>query len=136
MRQVQIRMKLALTFFILGLGLGFSLCEASDGFQIRIWTEKSNFLAHEPIGVHYRATNIGDRGQCINLINMSEDFDTATTIHKLGHQRAILHHHDDFGNSPRPFCMMNKRLIYSSFNTYSNPHFCNECINKIKNINW
>ncbi|MGB8658200.1 MAG: hypothetical protein WCE90_10525 [Candidatus Zixiibacteriota bacterium] len=75
--------------------------------------------------------------QCGTLYNVNyNDIITATTIHELGHQRAILHHHDDFGNPPRPFCIMNNHLIYSSFNLYSNPHFCNECINKIKNTNW
>ena len=60
MRQVQIRMKLALTFFILGLGLGFSLCGASDGLEIRVWTDKDQFLVHEPIPVHYEVTNTSD----------------------------------------------------------------------------
>ncbi|MGB2768696.1 MAG: hypothetical protein WBC88_03095, partial [Candidatus Zixiibacteriota bacterium] len=74
MRQAQIRMKSAFVFFILVLCLGFSPSEASDGLQMRIWTEKSNFLTHEPIVVHFRVTNIGDREYCINLSEMSEDF--------------------------------------------------------------
>jgi hypothetical protein len=65
------------------------------------------------------------------------DILTATAIHELGHQRAIHQHHDNFGSPPERFCIMNRHLIYSSqFNLYSNPHFCDDCINKIRNINW
>ena len=64
------------------------------------------------------------------------DLVTLTTIHELAHQRGIYRHHDDFSNPPRPSCAMNKYSVYPSFNPYSNPHFCDECINKIKNINW
>ena len=60
MRQVQTRMKLALTFFILGLGLGFSLCRASEGLEVRVWTDKDQFLPHEPIPVHYEVINTSD----------------------------------------------------------------------------
>lgn len=74
MRQAQIRMKSTLMLFIAVLCLGFSPCEASDGLQVRVWTDKSNFLAHEPIVVRFKVTNNWDRKHCINLIKMSEDF--------------------------------------------------------------
>ena len=61
------------------------------------------------------------------------DFVTATTIHELGHQRAILHHE---GHSSK-FCIMNSELIVDNYVCrYENPHFCENCINKLKNINW
>jgi len=62
------------------------------------------------------------------------DFVTATTIHELGHQRASIFH-DDYHNSQ--FCIMHLGLVViGERNTYSNPHFCNNCINKLKNISW
>jgi len=101
-----------------------------------IWTDTINFIPSGYSGSLVAVKSIIN--QCVPLYNVYyNEIITATTIHELGHQRAILHHHDDFGNPPRPFCIMNERLIYSLlFNLYSNPHFCNECINKIENINW
>ncbi len=74
---------------------------------------------------------------CINYAGTEykvdfNDLVTSTTVHELGHQRAILHHE---GHSK--FCRMNAHPIYpGDRSTYLNPHFCNSCINKIKNINW
>ena len=70
------------------------------------------------------------------------DLVTATTIHELAHQRGVWGHHV-WGSGPR-FCRMNPTPWYPSGNnthphyaeTYSNPHFCQTCIDKIKNITW
>ena len=70
------------------------------------------------------------------------DLVTATTIHELGHQRAIWQHHDL--ETPK-FCIMKRVfIVYAYYEgehpywavTYSNPHFCNQCIDKMKNIDW
>ena len=42
------------------LTLVFLPCLASDGLQVRVWTDKEQFLLHEPIPVHYMATNTSD----------------------------------------------------------------------------
>jgi len=61
------------------------------------------------------------------------EFITASTIHELGHQRASLTHF----NHDSQFCTMNLGLvIFRERNIYSNPHFCNKCINKLKNVSW
>lgn len=61
------------------------------------------------------------------------DFVTATTIHELGHQRGFLTHF----NHVSEFCIMNLGLVVvGERNRYSNPHFCNECITKLKNVEW
>jgi len=61
------------------------------------------------------------------------DFVTATTIHELGHQRGSLTHFDHDSE----FCIMNWGLVVvDERNRYSNPHFCNTCINKLKNVGW
>jgi hypothetical protein len=64
---------------------------------------------------------------------------TAAVIHELGHQRAIYPGHVP-GSGPR-FCIMNEAVIINPPHpydavTFANPHFCEECINKIKNANW
>jgi len=60
------------------------------------------------------------------------DLVTSTVVHELGHQRAILHH---VGHSR--FCRMNEHPISpGDRSTYLNPHFCNSCITKIKNVSW
>jgi hypothetical protein len=65
-------MKLALTFFILGLSLGFSACGASDGLQIRVWTDKDQFLVYEPIPVMVEIKNISDSALFLNLGEVAE----------------------------------------------------------------
>jgi hypothetical protein len=101
-----------------------------------IWTDTINFTPSGYSGSLIAVKSIINQSAPLYKVYYNEII-TAVTIHELGHQRAILHHHDEFGNPPRPFCIMNEHFIYSSlFNTYSNPHFCNECINKIKNISW
>lgn len=66
MRETEIRMMLTLTFFILGLGLGFSLCEASDEIKIKIWIDKNEYLIREPIFAHYEVENITDSTIVLN----------------------------------------------------------------------
>jgi len=70
------------------------------------------------------------------------DFVTATVVHELGHQRGVWVDHPSL--SPK-FCIMKGSFIVYSYYygehpymivTYSNPHFCDQCITKIKNINW
>jgi hypothetical protein len=67
------------------------------------------------------------------------DLVTAAVIHELGHQRAIYPGHTP-GLGPK-FCIMNEAVIinpphpYDAI-TFANPHFCEECINKIKNASW
>ncbi|MCJ7497366.1 MAG: hypothetical protein MUO78_04430 [candidate division Zixibacteria bacterium] len=70
------------------------------------------------------------------------DFVTATVVHELGHQRGAWVDHPSL--SPK-FCIMKGSFIVYSYYygerpyiivTYSNPHFCDQCITKIKNINW
>jgi tetratricopeptide (TPR) repeat protein len=53
----------------------FSLpCSASEGLQVRAWTDKDQFLLHEPIPIHYEVTNTSDS-------TFSPDFDyTAQTL--------------------------------------------------------
>jgi hypothetical protein len=71
-----------------------------------------------------------------------KDLVTATTIHELAHHRGVWGHHV-WGSGPK-FCRMKPTPWYPSGNnthphyaeTYSNPHFCQTCINKIKNITW
>lgn len=79
---------------------------------------------------------------CIDLVANEykidyKDFVTATTIHELGHQRASILH-EDYHDSQ--FCIMKLLLIEEigaiTINRYSNPRFCNNCINRIRNINW
>jgi hypothetical protein len=70
------------------------------------------------------------------------DLVTASTVHELAHQRGIWGHHI-WGSGPK-FCRMNPTPWYPSGHnthphyaeTYSNPHFCTTCINKIKSITW
>ena len=78
-----------------------------------------------------------------------------TVVHELGHQRAGLRHasgltdpHLEDHNSP--FCVMNQGLSYEGNNDDdpyndppglrryfdTNPHFCPNCVQTIKNINW
>jgi hypothetical protein len=74
---------------------------------------------------------------CVTLYEVDyDDLVTAIAVHEIGHQRAILHHHDDFSNPTKPYCIMNQGQIYTSFNSYSNPHFCEECLTKINSITW
>jgi hypothetical protein len=61
-----------------------------------------------------------------------QDHIVAITIHELGHQRGIPGHE---GCSSQ-FCIMSGPLIQAYHNTYSNPHFCENCIFRIKNISW
>jgi hypothetical protein len=67
------------------------------------------------------------------------DLVTATVIHELGHQRAIAPGHTP-GIGPK-FCIMNEAPIinpphpYDAI-TFANPHFCQGCITKIKNVTW
>lgn len=76
---------------------------------------------------------------CIDLVANEykidyNDFVTATTIHELGHQRASILH-EDYHNSQ--FCTMNLGLVVvGERNRYSNPHFCGQCIARLKNIIW
>lgn len=75
---------------------------------------------------------------CIDLVAPEyeinyNDFVTATTIHELGHQRAALGH---FGHSS-DFCIMNYGLVVRyEISRYHNPHFCQDCINRLKLISW
>lgn len=63
-----------------------------------------------------------------------KDFVTATTIHELGHQRASILHQDYHDTQ---FCVMHLGLVViGDRNRYSNPHFCNNCISRLKNISW
>jgi hypothetical protein len=77
-----------------------------------------------------------------------------TTVHELGHQRGGLRHAS--GDDPHPydhnspFCAMNQGINYSGDNDndpyndppglirwfITNPHFCPNCINTLKNISW
>lgn len=76
-------------------------------------------------------------------------------IHELGHQRANLTHASGEDAQPynhdSPFCVMNQDICYPGNNDddpYNdppevlrrwfelNPHFCDKCVNTIKNINW
>jgi len=56
----------------------------------------------------------------------------AITIHELGHQSGIPGH-EGCGSQ---FCIMSGPTIQAYHNTYSNPHFCENCIYRIKNITW
>jgi hypothetical protein len=75
---------------------------------------------------------------CINVVADRykidyNDFVTATTIHELGWQRAI----SSFDPHDSEFCIMNVGLVVvGERNRYSNPHFCDRCITKIKNVSW
>ena len=75
---------------------------------------------------------------CINTVAGKykidyNDFVTATTIHELGWQRAISY----FDSHDSEFCIMNVGLVViGERNRYSNPHFCDGCITKIKNVSW
>jgi hypothetical protein len=61
------------------------------------------------------------------------DLVTAVTVHELGHQRGVLHH---TGHSS-VFCIMNEQFIVDDYLCrHLNPHFCDNCIYKIKNITW
>jgi len=78
-----------------------------------------------------------------------------TAVHELGHQRAALRHasgrhdpHPEDHNSP--FCAMNQDISHVGNNDNNpnndppglrrwfdtNPHFCDMCVSKIKNITW
>ena len=69
------------------------------------------------------------------------DLVTATVIHELGHQRGVWQEH---GLQDPKFCVMKRVFIVYYYEaehpywavTYSNPHFCDDCITKIKNITW
>lgn len=80
------------------------------------------------------------------------------TVHELGHQRGNLTHAsgDDPDHPPHPelhdspFCVMNQDLSYEGNNDNdpnndppglkrwfdTNPHFCDMCVNAIRNVNW
>jgi len=76
-------------------------------------------------------------------------------VHELGHQRADLSHPSGEDAQPQnhdsPFCVMNQDIGYWGNNDddpnndppevlyrwfIHNPHFCDKCVNKIKNIDW
>ena len=78
-----------------------------------------------------------------------------TTVHELGHQRGGLRHasgrHDPHPEDHDcPFCVMNQDNGYSGNNDnnpnndppglmrwfITNPHFCDMCVNTLKNISW
>jgi hypothetical protein len=73
------------------------------------------------------------------------DLVTAMTIHELGLQRGAVSDEHEFTWPYPKFCIGHGALIIYSGEEgkhpywavrYSNPHFCDECINGIKNINW
>jgi len=103
-----------------------------------IWTDTINFIPSGYSGSLVAVKSIIN--QCVPLYNVYyNEIITATTIHELGHQRAIYPGHTP-GLGPK-FCIMNEAVIinpphpYDAI-TFANPHFCEECINKIKNANW
>ena len=76
-------------------------------------------------------------------------------IHELGHQRANLTHASGEDAQPQnhdsPFCVMNQDIGYGHNNDddpyndppellyrwfIHNPHFCDKCVNTIKNVSW
>jgi len=77
-----------------------------------------------------------------------------TTIHELGHQRGGLTHASGQNAQPQnhnsPFCAMNQDIAYSGNNDDDpnndppgikrwfelNPHFCDKCVNTVKNVIW
>jgi hypothetical protein len=58
---------------------------------------------------------------------------TATVIHELGLQRAIRYEGIECTS---PFCIMFSNPIYSDRSTYMNPHFCEHCLDLLRNIQW
>jgi tetratricopeptide (TPR) repeat protein len=52
----------------------FASSEAGEKLKIEIWTDKAEFLTHEPIVVHYTVTNIGDSMAYLNFQMIEEDF--------------------------------------------------------------
>jgi hypothetical protein len=78
-----------------------------------------------------------------------------TTVHELGHQRAALTHASGRHNPhpekhDSPFCTMNEGICWEGNNDNdpnndppglrrffdTNPHFCDMCVNVIRNITW
>jgi hypothetical protein len=62
-----------------------------------------------------------------------QDIITATVIHELGLQRAIRYEGIDCTS---PFCIMFSSPIYPDRSTYMNPHFCEHCLDLLRNIQW
>lgn len=59
------------------------------------------------------------------------DIITATVVHELGLQRAISYEGTECTS---PFCIMFGSPIYPDRCTYLNPHFCNHCLDLLRNV--
>jgi hypothetical protein len=62
-----------------------------------------------------------------------EDIMTATVIHELGLQRAIRYEGIECTS---PFCIMFGSPIYPDRCIHLNPHFCEQCLGLLRNIQW
>jgi tetratricopeptide (TPR) repeat protein len=51
-----------------------SSLQASEKLQIRIWTDKIEYLTREPVFVHYEVKNITDSSISLNLMGLSDYF--------------------------------------------------------------
>jgi len=51
-----------------------SICYASDRLEIKIWTDKSEYLIREPVFVHYEVKNITDSTIALNFRGLKEYF--------------------------------------------------------------
>lgn len=95
-----------------------------------------------------------------DILDFHPDFDEwnvvrKSLIHELGHQRANLTHASGLDPHPEnhdsPFCVMNQDIVYDANNDddpYNdplevlkrwfeiNPHFCDKCVNTVKNVSW
>jgi hypothetical protein len=58
---------------------------------------------------------------------------TATVIHELGLQRAIPYEGIECTS---PFCIMFRSPMYPDRCIYSNPHFCDHCLDLLQSIQW
>jgi hypothetical protein len=101
---------------ILILLLVSSSLQASEKLQIRIWADKSIYLVHEPFIDHYEIQNFGD-----SSLTLYETFDGLRGKFNIKNE-----------NGKDYYSMM----IDDYVSRYSNPHFCKNCVTKIKNINW
>jgi len=69
MRRLKVGILVTLVVFV-----PFLVSQASDKLQIKIWTDKNEYLTREPIYVHYEVKNITDSTIALNFEALKEYF--------------------------------------------------------------
>jgi len=101
-------------WLVLVVLLAASSPQASDKLQIRIWTDKDQFLVHELIIVYYELKNMSDSDLVLSLADLAEDF-------RIKDQRG-----SEYPRLIRGWCPLSDTLradeIYQSMSEVSDPY--------------